>query len=155
MPDKTDSTLPGELVQFIAFLRTKGMKVTQERLDILREIFSTDAHFEAEDLLIRLRSQGKSVSKATIYRTLPLLLEAGLLRQSYLTGEKQTYYEHTMGPKRHEHLICGQCGKVIEFTSPGLETALASVYEHHRFRASRRRVEIYGTCADCESLTAG
>jgi len=141
-----------ELERFIGFLRRKRLKVTQERLDVLREIKTIDGHFEAEDLVIRLRQQGKSVSKATVYRTLPLLLESGLVRQSFLTGEKQTYYEHTLGPKRHEHLICTHCGKIIEFTSPQLEEALAAVYKECQFLPEKRRIEIYGTCAECTSL---
>jgi Fur family ferric uptake transcriptional regulator len=152
MSDTTDEGVASELERFIGFLRRRGFKITQERLDVLREINAIDGHFEAEDLFIRLRQQGNSVSKATIYRTLPLLLESGLVRQSFLTGEKQTYYEHTLGPKRHEHLICTRCGKVIEFTSPHLEAALATVYEDYRFLAEKRRVEIYGTCADCMSF---
>lgn len=152
MAETTDGAVASELERFIGFLRRKGFKITQERLDVLREINTIDGHFEAEDLLIRLRQQGKSVSKATIYRTLPLLLECGLVRQSFLTGEKQTYYEHTLGPRRHEHLICTRCGKVIEFMSPRLEAALATVYEDYRFAAEKRRVEIFGTCSECSSL---
>ncbi|GIX06242.1 MAG: transcriptional repressor [Candidatus Poribacteria bacterium] len=134
------------------YLRRRGKKVTDERLDILREVLMADSHFEAEDLLIRMRQQGKRVSKATIYRTLPLLIEAGLLRQSFRAGEKQTYYENTLGPKSHEHMICRNCGKVIEFTSADLEHALEAVTEKYQFLAERRRIEIYGLCADCSSF---
>jgi Fur family ferric uptake transcriptional regulator len=141
-----------ELQRFVGYLRRNGMKVTRERLDIVREVFATDVHFEAEDLLIRLRQQGRRVSKATIYRTLPLLLESGLLRQSFLAGEKQTYYEHTLGPKHHEHLICLYCGKVLEFTSAGLEKALSDVCMSHSFTAQKRRIEIFGVCSECAAL---
>lgn len=137
------------LGRFVAFLRKKGMKVTEERLEVCREIFQTAGHFEADDLLIRLRQQGKPVSKATIYRTLPLLLESGLVRQSFLAGEKQTYYENTFGLKGHEHLICVSCGKVIEFTSPQLDHLLKTVTAEHGFQQQRRRIEIFGLCEDC------
>ena len=137
------------LQQFVAFLRKRRMKVTQERLDVARGIFEADGHFDAEDLLIRLRRQGRRVSKATIYRTLPLLIEGGLLRQAFLAGEKQTYYENTLGLKHHEHLICISCGRVIEFTSHALETALQVVADRHMFASQRRRIEIFGFCEEC------
>jgi len=144
-----DRGLESELQRFVGFLRKRGMKVTQERLDVVRGIFDADGHFDAEDLLIRLRRQGERVSKATIYRTLPLLIESGLLRQAFLAGEKQTYYENTLGLKRHEHLICVSCGRVIEFTSGGLEAALREVADRHQFTPQRRRIEIFGLCPDC------
>lgn len=149
---RSEENISAEIERFIGFLRRKGLKITKERLDVLREIHAMDGHFEAEDLVVRLRQQGRAVSKATVYRTLPLLLESGLVRQSYLTGEKQTYYEHTLRPKHHEHLICTRCGKVIEFTSAALENALATVYEEHQFLAEKRRVEIYGVCFECASF---
>ena len=141
--------LDSQLRQFVAFLRKRHMKVTQERLDVARGVFGADGHFDAEDLLIRLRREGQRVSKATIYRTLPLLLESGLLRQAFLAGEKQTYYENTLGLKRHEHLICVSCGRVIEFTSSGLEAALQEVAARHSFASQRRRIEIFGFCSEC------
>lgn len=148
MPDR-EPNVELQVQRFVAFLRQKRMKITQERLDLVRAIFDNDEHFEAEDLLIRMRHRQKRVSKATIYRTLPLLIESGLLRQSYLSSEKQTYYEHTLGLDRHEHMICVHCGKVIEFASKKLEEALREETEQRRFQPERRRIEVFGLCEDC------
>jgi len=148
IPDDVE-TVESYMERFVAYLRQKNLKVTQERLDIVREVFSTDTHFEAADLVIRLRQQGKRVSPATVYRTLPLLIDSGLLRQSFLSSGRQTYYEHTLGPKGHEHMICVRCGKVIEFTSAPLEEALRQIAKEHGFRSERRRIELFGVCSDC------
>ena len=134
---------------FITFLRQKKLKVTQERLALAREILASKGHFEAEDLQIRMRARGRRVSKPTIYRTLPLLIESGLLRPSFLSGERQTYYENTLGAERHEHLICVSCGRVIEFTSDLLEEALRNVGREHKFVQQKRRIELVGLCEHC------
>ncbi len=148
MPHRTAS-IETQVERFVAFLREKKLKVTQERLALVREVLGTKGHFEAEDLQIRMRSQGSRVSKPTIYRTLPLLIESGLLRPSFLTGERQTYYENTLGADKHEHLICVSCGRVIEFTSDTLEEALREVGCKHGFVAQKRRIELFGLCEHC------
>lgn len=148
MPEPSAS-IEAQVEQFIRWLRTKKLKVTQERLALVREVLASKGHFEAEDLQIRLRAQGRRVSKPTIYRTLPLLIESGLLRPSFLTGERQTYYENTLGEDKHEHLICVACGRIIEFTSDRLEEALVEVGRKHGFVAQKRRIELFGLCEFC------
>jgi len=148
MPERAAS-IEAQVELFIAFLRHKKLKVTQERLALVREVFASKGHFEAEDLQIRLRARGQRVSKPTIYRTLPLLIESGVLRPSYLSGERQTYYENTLGAEKHEHLICVTCGRVIEFTSDQLEQALREVGREHTFVTKKRRIELFGLCEHC------
>ena len=148
MPERAAS-IETQVQRFIAFLREKNLKVTQERLALVREVLAKRGHFEAEDLQIRLRTHGIRVSKPTIYRTLPLLMESGLLRASFLTGERQTYYENTLGADNHEHLICLTCGRIIEFTSDSLEEALREVGRKHGFAPQKRRIELYGLCEHC------
>jgi Fur family transcriptional regulator, ferric uptake regulator len=148
MAERTPS-IETQVEHFIGYLREKKLKVTQERLALVREILATKGHFEAEDLQIRMRTQGSRVSKPTIYRTLPLLIESGLLRPSFLTGERQTYYENTLGADKHEHLICLTCGRIIEFTSDTLEEALGEVARKHSFVPQKRRIELFGLCEHC------
>ena len=133
----------------VEYLRGRGLKVTQERIEILRGAFSFDGHFEAEDLQVLLRRSGRRVSRATVYRTIKLLLDAGLLRRSYSSGGKQTYYETDLDGARHEHLICGRCGRVIEFKSDRLEQALLEETEARGFVFKSLRIEILGVCAAC------
>ena len=93
---------------------------TPEREAILGQVFATHEHFEADDLLLRLKKKNIRISRATIYRTLELLVKSRLVRKVTF-GENHTHYEHTFGHKHHDHLICVKCGNVLEFTNPNIE----------------------------------
>ena len=132
---------------FSSFLKLRGFRFTPQRERVLEEVFSIHKHFEAEDLLVRMRQNGHRVSKATIYRTLALLIQCGLLRE-VIFGERHSHYEHTLGPKHH-HLICLRCGKIIEFSDETIENTQQRVCEKHRFEPFQRRFEIIGYCENC------
>ncbi len=137
--------------QLAAYLRERGLKITQERMAVLREALAFDGHFEAEDLQVSLRRGGRRVSRATIYRTIKLLLDANLLRRSFSSAGKQTYYENMLDSRQHEHLICTRCGRVIEFRSDFLEDALKKEAAARDFEFKRLRIEIFGECANCST----
>ena len=134
--------------KFREFLTARGLKFTHERALILEKIFATHEHFEADDLLVALRRKGLRVSKATIYRTLALLVESGLLRQ-VMTDEKHAHYEHVYGHAHHDHLICSQCGHILEFFDPGIERLQDRVCRQKGFQAQGHRMQIVGLCARC------
>ena len=133
---------------FQEFLRERGLKFTRERHTLLHEVLANPDHFEAEQLLINLRQSGKRVAKATIYRTLPLLVACGILRQVQF-GDKLTHYEHTLGQSPHDHMVCRRCRKVIEFDSEEVLRLRNAIAERHRFQAMAHRFQITGLCADC------
>ena len=133
---------------FIRYLGEQGLKMTPERERILEEIFATEGHFEADELTYRLRGKGEKISKATVYRTLPLLVQAGLLKE-VIHGEKHLHYEHVHEGERHDHLICLKCGKIIEFEDEALETLQKRIAERYRFQTLHHRLELYGRCANC------
>jgi Fur family ferric uptake transcriptional regulator len=135
--------------KFVDFLEKKELKLTLERRAILESIFSIDSHFQAEDLLIQMRQKGLRVSKATIYRTLPLLLESGLLRELHM-GDKQLYYEYQHDRQDHDHLICTNCGKIIEFSEPKGREIIRQVCRKNDFTISKYIIEIQGYCKDCQ-----
>lgn len=135
--------------RFRAFLRASGLKYTQEREQVLREFFAVDHHFEAEELRSRMRQEGSRVSRATIYRTLDLLVQAGLARKVRL-GTDHYYFEHILGRRQHEHMICLNCERVIEWYDEELESVLRRNLDRHDFAASRYNVQVFGTCADCQ-----
>ncbi|HIE28171.1 TPA: transcriptional repressor [Candidatus Poribacteria bacterium] len=124
------------------------MKFTKERRIILESAFATHRHFEVDDLLFQLRSNNKRVSKATIYRTLPLLVRSGLLREVH-DDDKHTHYEHIYGHEHHDHLICLNCGKIIEFGNPIIESLQDEVCKQHEFTPVKHRYEILGYCREC------
>ena len=135
---------------FSDYLKKNRLKYTQERKIILREIFVIHSHFEADELYLKLRQRNdQRISRATVYRTLPLLEECGLIRRVVFI-DKHTHYEHVYGRRHHEHLICLNCGKIIEFYRKSLENTLEEVAKENGFRSVDHKLEITGYCKDCQ-----
>jgi len=139
--------------QFEEYLQGIGLRLTRERRLVLQAAFARHDHFDAEDLVADLRRQGCSVSRATVYRALALLVQSRLLRK-VLTGERRARFEHVLGHRHHEHFRCVACGKVIEFTDPALERILADICKRRRFEPVRHRVQIAGYCSACRRQMA-
>jgi Fur family ferric uptake transcriptional regulator len=135
--------------RFQNFLKERGYKWTSEREALWEEIVKLEGHFEAEELSHLLWKKGKRISKATLYRTLPLLVKAGLLKE-VIHGEKHRHYEHTHDEAHHDHLICLKCGQVIEFQDVPLKKAEERVCRRIHFRPERILVEIFGYCQRCQ-----
>ena len=87
------------------FLKSKNLKLTKPRLIIMEAVFENHEHFNVDDLYEQIKKKHKNVSRATIYRTVPLLVESGLIKQS-LRCESKDIYEHTYGHENHLHFIC-------------------------------------------------
>ncbi len=133
---------------FTEFLRTKGLRFTRERRNILSEIMKTHSHFEVEDIYMRLRKKNIKVSQASIYRTLPLLVESGIVLKT--PCDKMTArYEHVIGHKHHDHMVCMKCGKVIEFRDQNIEKLQEKDAKKHRFEMLGHRLVISGLCERC------
>ena len=133
---------------FREFLSRKGLKLTKERQRILSEVFSRHGHFNPEELLTTMRRKQIKVSKASIYRTLPLLVESGLIEQVE-RNDKHAHYEHIFGHEHHDHLICIKCGKVMEVFSPKLEAIQEELCSAERFTGITHTLEIKGYCQGC------
>ncbi|MCS6852264.1 MAG: transcriptional repressor [Gemmataceae bacterium] len=127
--------------------RPKPQRYTEQQRDMVRYIFSQHHHFDADQLIDRMKQAGFRVSRATIYRTLAKLVDAGLLRRLEL-GSK-TFYEHDYGYPQHEHLVCEACGNMIEFQNSTLETILNDVCREHQFHRTGHTFIVRGTCAEC------
>jgi Fur family ferric uptake transcriptional regulator len=136
---------------FRDYVQSKGLKFTPERQAILNHVFECHGHFEAEELLIDMRKSNKRVSKATIYRTLSLLVNSGLLRE-VIFGEKHAHYEHVYGHEHHEHLVCIGCGKIIEFTDERIEKFQEEICIANKFKAESHKFQIMGYCVDCAKV---
>lgn len=133
---------------FHKFLAEKKMKWTPERKAILEEVFASHDHFEADDLLFRLKKKDIRVSRATIYRTLELLVNSQLVRKVSF-GEEHTHYEHTYGHKHHDHLVCLKCGSVLEFSNPTIEEIQERVCTDYDFTPDSHCLQIFGYCTKC------
>lgn len=133
---------------FREFLSSKGLKFTKERQRILDAVFAFHGHFDPEELFKTMRSKGLQVSKASVYRTLPLLVESGLVEQVE-KNDKHAHYEHTFGHGHHDHLICMKCGTVIEVFSPKLERIQDELCMVSGFKGVTHTLEIKGYCCNC------
>jgi len=133
---------------FDGYLKTKKLNLTRERRLIMDEVFSRDGHLEADEVYFRLRKGNKDVSRATVYRTLGLLVDSGLVRKVYL-GEDHIHYEHNFGHTHHDHLVCLKCGKVIEFSDKNIEKLQSSVCQENGFKELSHTVQIFGYCKGC------
>lgn len=137
-----------EVHRFQDFLLGQGLKLTAERTALVREIFSTHYHFEADELLFKMKEKGVKISRATVYRTLELLVKSGLVRRVHL-GEDHYHYEHVSGNSHHDHLICTVCGGVIEFHDEELERLQLAVCEKKKFTPTFHNLQILGVCDSC------
>ena len=133
---------------FERYLSSQGLKFTSQRRLILNKVLTKHDHFEADDLFMAFRREGKRLSRATVYRTLPLLVKSGLIREVQF-GENHAHYEHAMGHRHHDHLICVTCGKVVEFCDESIEHMQDNVCAKHDFKAHSHSLEIKGYCNQC------
>ena len=140
--------------KFEEFLKLKELKYTSERKLILKTIFSFHKHFDVEELFEKLRKQGNNVSRATIYRTIPLLIQSGLITET-LHCQDKTSYENIFNKKHHDHLVCINCGKITEFYNEKIEKLQEEVCRQHNFVPVEHRLGIKGYCEDCYKKIKG
>src|SRR3954452_4607490 len=112
--------------------RPRPQRYTEQQRDMVRYIFAQHNHFDADQLIDDMKRAGFSVSRATIYRTLAKLVDAVLLRR--LEIGPRMFYEHDYGYPQHEHLVCQQCGKMIEFQNPAIDAVIRDVCREHSFQ---------------------
>ena len=132
------------------FLATKGFRMTRERSILVEEIFADHEHFDADQIIQRLasRTDGRRVSRSTVYRALSLLEEAGMVRK-VARQEGRDVYEHDYGYPRHDHMICRKCQKLIEFRNSKVRDLVEEIAGEHGFRMEAHRLEVYGLCSTC------
>ena len=145
VPAAVNST---ESNQFEAYLRSKKLKLTGERMEILATVFQKGSHFDAEELHADLKRMGRDISRATVYRTLDLLVQCGLVRKSSL-GSTHANYEAAHENEHHDHLICLNCSQVFEFFRPDLETLQEAICKDKKFKPLHHSLQIFGLCVDC------
>src|SRR5437764_10409676 len=128
--------------RFIEFLGEKNLRVTAQRQAIIETAFSTHQHFTAEQLLAWSRRRDKSVSRATVYRTLPLLTESGLVREMDFGKDRKFYDPNYAEHPHHNHIICQDCDKIVEFESASLERIENRITQRLGFSPQSHRLQI-------------
>jgi Fur family ferric uptake transcriptional regulator len=140
--------MKSELQVFQDYIRRRDLRRTRERERILQEVFEIHGHFDVDGLYLQLRQKGVKVSKASIYRALPLFIDCGLVREVDFS-EGHWHYEHIYGHSHHNHLRCLGCGEILEFENPGLhylEEQLARQYGYH---IRGHHLQVQGFCPTC------
>jgi Fur family ferric uptake transcriptional regulator len=135
---------------FRRYLRQRGLPVTQQREVVADVVFASHEHLSVEEIEARLKQRGERIGKATIYRTMEILVRSGLV-EDHDFGDGFKRYEHLFGHQPvHEHLVCTHCRAVVEFERPELSRIQDEVAAEHGFLPARHRLEIYGLCGDCQ-----
>ena len=133
---------------FLKHIQKQGLKRTAQRDLILDVFLRTEGHLSGEDLYQLVREKDPTVGQTTVYRTLRLLTDAGLAREVRF-GDGRAHYEHNYKHEHHDHMICSQCGKIIEFYSPELEAIQDAMAVKYKFELRSHLLRMIGICAQC------
>lgn len=134
---------------FERFLRQRSLKLTTQRDRIFERVFDTHDHFSAETLYSWMKAEeGPPVSRATIYRTLSLLADGGFL-ESLDPGTGELLYEHVLGHRHHDHMVCLDCGRIDEFHEERIEELQEKICEDRGWVLKHHNLRLFGTCRTC------
>ena len=140
--------------RFVEFLAETNLRLTVQRQAIIETAFSTRQHFTAEQLLSWSREKDASVSRATVYRTLPLLTESGLVREMDFGKDHKFYDPNYAEHPHHNHIICQDCDKIVEFESDKIEKLENEISQRLGFSVKAHRLQITATCHELKKMGA-
>ena len=137
------------LNQFKKILWGVGLKYTPQRVAVLEEIITDEGHRDCEDIYLALKQKGGRVSRATVYRTMDILVKNGFARKMEL-GDGRSRYESKVDSPHHDHLICTSCGEIVEFINQEIEDLQNNIAEHFHFKLQQHIHQLFGICKKCQ-----
>ena len=137
------------LEKFTDLLSKKNLKLTRERKRIYEEVSRLNGHFDTDSLYQTLCKEDTGIARATVYRTIPLLLECGILQKSVGEGKKE-FFERSNRKGHHDHLVCIGCRKIVEFRNDEVEALQEKICAKYGFRSAFHDHRIFGYCSHCK-----
>ena len=130
-------------------LHNEGLRYTPQRQEVWNELLSSEKHRDAEEIFITLKQRGINVSRATVYRTIEVLVKYNVIEKLEI-GDGKARFEYNNKFDHHDHLICTSCGKIIEFHDDKIEKLQKQVAQKNGFKLSDHNLQLYGLCGDCQ-----
>jgi len=137
------------LNRFKEALKKEGLKYTPQRTAVLEEIIKDKGHRESEEIYLALKKSGQHVSRATIYRTMDILVNNGFARKMNL-GDGRARYESKVNSPHHDHLVCMDCGLIVEFMDQQIEDLQDKIAIQYNFQLKRHIHQLFGLCKKCQ-----
>jgi Fur family ferric uptake transcriptional regulator len=134
---------------FKEYLRKNGLSVTKTRQQVLTTVYSIEGHFTVDELEGKLEDF-KGSQRATIYRTIKHMMDAGLLAKVQTNTHAKVAYEHTLGHSHHDHLVCDRCGNIIEFNDEAIERVQNDIADRYGFELLHHSMILTGICSPCQ-----
>ena len=135
--------------KFAEYLKKNNLRKTHERFTILDKIYSFNTHFDIESLYNAMKRKNYRVTRATLYNTLELLVKCNLVLKHQF-GKNCAQFEKAYGNKQHDHLICTECGQIIEFSVPRIQKIISTTTNMMNFSMAHHSLYIYGVCDECK-----
>ena len=143
-----------DLDEFDRCILSRGMNFSRKRMEVARRFLGSKRHYTVEQLYAEMKSSGFDIGYSTVYRTLRLLSECGLATAHHFNDNEMRYEPAGRG-RHHDHLVCRECGRIIEFTHGGIERFQEEVASEHDFRVTDHELQIYGICSRCRGKDKG
>jgi Fur family transcriptional regulator, ferric uptake regulator len=140
--------MEGAIKKFEEILKEKGLKLTNQRRDVLKVFLASGRHLTVEELYNLVKAKRPGIGQATVFRTLKLLVSADLAKKIIL-GDNKTRFELTYGVEHHDHLVCLKCGKFIEAVDPAIENLQKKLCKKFGFSPHMHSLQIFGYCKNC------
>ena len=137
------------LNRFKEALKKEGLKYTPQRTAVLEEIIKDKGHRESEEIYLALKKRGQHISRATVYRTMDILVNNGFARKMNL-GDGRARYESKVNSPHHDHLVCMDCGLIVEFMDQKIEDLQDKIAIQYNFQLKRHIHQLFGLCKKCQ-----